>query len=122
MGGGEHTFNKGTGVYSGIAESAQPPKFIMRYYSKTVKQRIKSGPNTPGLELARLAILRAISIKEIAYLLGASRMTVYNWFSGGTITNAYRPRVTQLVSILKTAPDNDAAWSTACMTFHPQEH
>ena len=92
----------------------------MRYYSKIVKQRVKAGPNTPGLELARLAILRDISIKEIAYLLGASRMTVYNWFSGGKITNAYQQRVTQLVNILKTAPTNDAAWSKACEAFHPE--
>jgi predicted transcriptional regulator len=86
----------------------------MKYYSALIKQRVKAGPNTLGLQLARLAILRGISIKEIAYLLGASRMTVYNWYSGKNITNAYIPRVKQLINIFKTAPDGDAAWETAC--------
>jgi hypothetical protein len=89
----------------------------MRYYSVTIKQRVKTGPNTLGLQLARLAILRGISIKEIAYLLDAARMTVYNWFSGKAVTNAYRVKVTQLINILKAAPDGDAAWSTACQQF-----
>ena len=86
----------------------------MKYYSALIKQRVKAGPNTLGLQLARLAILRGISIKEIAYLLGASRMTVYNWYSGKKITNAYIPRVKQLINIFKTAPNGDAAWETAC--------
>ena len=86
----------------------------MRYYSPTIRQRVKSGPNTIGIQLARLAILRGISIKEIAYVIGASRMTVYNWYSGKQVTNAYIPRVKQLINIFKTAPDGDAAWETAC--------
>lgn len=89
----------------------------MRYYSNTIKQRVKTGPNTLGLQLARLAILRELSIKEIAYLLGTARMTVYNWFGGGTVTQSYRTQVTQLINILKTAPDSDAAWSRACTHF-----
>ena len=91
----------------------------MKYYSALIKQRVKAGPNTLGLQLARLAILRGISIKEIAYLLGASRMTVYNWYSGKKITNAYVPRVKQLINIFKTARTSDAAWETACsqLTF-----
>ena len=90
----------------------------MRYYSASIKQRVKTGPNTVGLQLARLAILRGISITEIAYLLGAARMTVYNWFDGKSVTNAYTDRVQQLITILKAAPDGDAAWSTACKEFN----
>lgn len=100
-----------------LPASVRPPPITMRYYSKTVKQRVKAGPNTTGLQLARLALLREISVAEIAYILGAARMTVYNWYSGKPITNAYRPSVTQLITILKTAPDNGAAWSTACKHF-----
>ncbi len=55
---------------------------------------------------------------EIAYILGASRMTVYNWYSGKKITNAYSPSVLQLIKLLKAAPDGDAAWSTACKHFN----
>lgn len=89
----------------------------MRHYTPKIKARVKAGPNTVGLQLARLALLRSISVMEIAYLLGASRMTIYNWYSGKQVTNAYVPSVTQLISILKTAPDDSAAWSTACKHF-----
>ena len=89
----------------------------MRHYTPKIKARVKAGPNTVGLQLARLAILRSISVMEIAYLLGASRVTVYSWYSGKQITNAYVPSVTQLISILKSAPDDGAAWSTACKHF-----
>jgi hypothetical protein len=89
----------------------------MRYYSNTLKQRVKAGPNTLGLQLARLAVLRELSVKEIAFLLGTARMTVYNWFGGGTVTQSYRAQVTQLINILKTASDSDVAWSKACKQF-----
>jgi predicted transcriptional regulator len=90
----------------------------MRYYSNNIKQRVKAGPNTIGLELARLAIAKDISIREIAYILGAARMTVYNWYSGKSVTNAYTDRVNQLINILKAAPNGDVAWSTACQKFN----
>ena len=90
----------------------------MKYYSALIRQRVKSGPSTLGIQLARLAISREISVQEIAQLLGASRVTVYNWFAGKRITNAYVPRVKLLVQILKTARDNTAAWEQACQLMH----
>lgn len=90
----------------------------MRYYSNTIKQRVKAAPDTIGSQLARHAISKDISIREVAYLIGAARMTVYNWYSGKAVTNAYTARVEQLINILKAAPDGDAAWSTACQTFN----
>jgi transcriptional regulator with XRE-family HTH domain len=92
----------------------------MRYYSHRVTARVKAGPNTLGLQLARLAILRGLSVKEVAYLLGAARMTVYNWYSGKQVTNAYTDRVQQLINILKAASNGDAAWSAACKHFNRQ--
>ena len=86
----------------------------MRYYSAAIRQRVKQGPATVGTRLARAAMLRKLSVQEIAYLVGASRATVYNWYAGGTVANAYQERVTQLSKILTTAASTDAAWSTAC--------
>lgn len=93
----------------------------MKYYSKDVKQRIKTGPNTTGLQLARLAIKQELSLREIAYIIGTARMTVYNWTNGRGVTNAYRPSVDKLIEILKAAPNSDAAWSTAC-TYFKRKH
>lgn len=90
----------------------------MRYYSPTIRQRVKAGPNTLGIQLARHAIRMDLSIKEVSHLVGASRMTVYNWYNGRAVTNAYQPRVKQLIEILKTAPSSDAAWSTACQIMN----
>ncbi len=90
----------------------------MRHYSNTVKQRVKTGPNTAGLQLAREAVRLDLSIIKIAQLAGASRMTVYNWFSGRGVTNAYKARVQDIINTLKAAPDRDAAWSTACKKFN----
>ena len=93
----------------------------MKYYSKEIKQRIKAGPNTIGLTLARLALKQELSLREIAYIIGASRMTVYNWTKGRGVTNAYVPSVEKLINILKTAENSDAAWSTAC-TYFKRKH
>ena len=73
----------------------------MRYYSPTTKQRVKEGPRTLGLQLARLAIKHNISIFEIAQRIGTARQTVYNWYSGHAVSNAYKQRVQELVSELK---------------------
>lgn len=94
----------------------------MRNYSKAIKQRVKAGPNTPGLQLARAAVKHEISIQDIASLLGTARMTVYNWYNGGNVANAYRSRVQELINILKAAPDKDVAWSTACETLKPKSN
>jgi len=90
----------------------------MRYYSPTVRKRIKTGPSTVGKQLARLALQREFSVIEIAKCTGASRQTVYNWAAGRGVTNAYLPRVNILIKILKTARDYDAAWSAACQAFN----
>lgn len=45
-------------------------------------------------------------------------MTVYNWYAGKSVTNAYMSPVKELIQILIAAPDGDAAWSTACKKFN----
>jgi transcriptional regulator with XRE-family HTH domain len=75
--------------------------FTMSYHSKT-RHTLRCGPNTIGVRLGRLAIRKGVSVMQIASKTGASRATVYNWFAGGAVSNAYRTAVTQLLAELKT--------------------
>jgi DNA invertase Pin-like site-specific DNA recombinase len=74
----------------------------MPYHSK-IKTKVKIAPRTLGVCLGRLAIRKKVSVQEIATKTGASRTTVYNWFSGGGVTNAYKERVQALLQELKNA-------------------
>lgn len=75
----------------------------MPYFQKTkdgVRGRI--GANAPlGLRLAKAAIRREYSVANIARRTGASRATVYSWFAGRGVTNAYKTLVTDLIKELK---------------------
>ena len=75
--------------------------YPMRYYSPTIKQRVKSGPNTIGIQLARLAVKHDYSVVEIATMTGASRQTVYNWYAGHKVSNAYAAHVRKLIEHIK---------------------
>lgn len=44
----------------------------------------KSGRNDIGAELARVCIKANLPAKHVATVLGATRMTVYNWFRGSS--------------------------------------
>lgn len=90
----------------------------MRPYSLAIRQRIRTAPKTFGTKLARLALRRQFSVLHVAACTGATRTTVYNWYSGKGVTPAYRQRVTQLIDILTAAEDGAAAWSTACSVFN----
>lgn len=72
----------------------------MPYHSNT-RQLLKHAPSTLGVRLGRLAIRKKVSVQEIAAKTGASRTTVYNWFSGGGVTNAYKDRVQALITELQ---------------------
>ena len=89
----------------------------MRYYSPDVKQRVKLRPRTLGRRLAMAAVKKEVSVLQLAYLLGASRGTIYNWYAGKDVTNAYKSRVSSLINILTAAPTPEAAWSQACLHF-----
>lgn len=49
-----------------------------------------------------MAVRKKVSVQEIATKTGASRTTVYNWFAGGGVTNAYKDRVLALIQELQT--------------------
>lgn len=71
------------------------------YHQKT-KQRLKAAPPTLGARLGRLAINKGLSVQQVATKTGASRTTIYSWFAGGGVTNAYKTAVEQLISELRT--------------------
>jgi len=75
----------------------------MPYFQKTKDGvRGKPGANAPlGVRLAKLAVRREFSVANIARKTGASRATVYSWFAGRGVTNAYKALVTDLITELK---------------------
>ncbi len=75
----------------------------MRYYSDTIRQRVKARPKSLGATLLRHAIARDVSILDLTKCLGTSRQTLYNWASGHEVSNAYQQRVRDMIQKLKTA-------------------
>lgn len=73
----------------------------MPYHSNT-RLHLRTAPSTLGVRLGRLAVRKKVSVQEIATKTGASRTTVYNWFAGGGVTNAYKDRVLALIQELQT--------------------
>jgi hypothetical protein len=78
-------------------------------YSDTIKQTTKMAPKTLGNQLGRWAINLDFPVIEIAKFTGATRQTVYNWFSGTDVTPAYRMRVQSLLNILSTSHSAEEA-------------
>ena len=68
----------------------------MTYQAKT-KALVKAAPRTLGVRLAKLAIKHNVSVQEVSAITGASRVTVYSWFSGGGVTNSYRAAIKALI-------------------------
>ena len=63
---------------------------------------MKSTNKNLGLVLRKQAHRKKFSVIKVAAFTGASRTTVYSWFAGGGVTNAYRPVVTALIESLKS--------------------
>ncbi len=78
-------------------------------YSDKIKETISRAPKTLGNQLGRWAVHLDLPVMKIADYTGATRQTVYNWFSGTDVTPAYRERVTQLLSILRTCTTAEEA-------------
>lgn len=74
----------------------------MPYHANT-KATIKLTAKTLGSQLGRLAIKKNLSVQNIAQITGASRTTVYSWFAGKGITNAYRHTVADLINKLRVS-------------------
>lgn len=78
-------------------------------YSPTVKAAVAASPKTLGNKLGRWAIQLDFPVTKIAKYTGATRQTVYNWFSGTEVTNAYRDRVQALLTILSSSTTAEEA-------------
>jgi len=86
-------------------------------YSQKLIDEVAAAPKTLGNQLGRWAIHRDFSVLRVAHITGASRQSVYNWFSGGEIFVAYRPIAEALIQILKANVDPDVAYDEACKAF-----
>lgn len=88
-------------------------------YSQKIIEIINEAPDGLGTDLGRWAVRRDVSIQRVSQLIGASRQTVYNWFTGTTdVTPAYQERVAQVIAVLKKTSQTDDAWRILCTTFN----
>jgi hypothetical protein len=72
-------------------------------YSDAVKKATAAAPKTLGNQLGRWAVHLDFPVTSIAKYTGATRQTVYNWFNGTDVTNAYKDRVKALLNILQSS-------------------
>jgi len=89
-------------------------------YSTTTIYAINRGSRNLGNTLGRLAIAIDFSVLRIAKATGATRQTVYNWMVGGDVLSPYRPRVEQLIEILRNSNSAEEAWENTCAAFNLQ--
>lgn len=87
-------------------------------YSQKIIDLVKSSPKTPGNQLGRWAIHLDFPVTKIAYALGVTRQTVYNWFGGKDVFVAYQNRVDLLVKIMSTSNTADEAWRKICREYN----
>ena len=90
-------------------------------YRKHVRDAVQTGDNSLGPRLGRAAVRLGFSVIRVATATGATRATVYSWFYGNEVSNAYRKAVTRLINILSDAPTAAVAWSHACQAFQIHE-
>lgn len=88
-------------------------------YQRKIVETINEAPESLGTELGRWAVRRDISMMRIAIITGASRQTVYNWFTGATeVTPAYQERVAKTLEIIKGTSQTQDVWRILCNTFN----
>jgi transcriptional regulator with XRE-family HTH domain len=70
-------------------------------YHTTTKALVQTPSRALGTRLGKAAIKKGLSVCQIALITGASRTTIYSWFAGNTVTNAYRRPVKDLLNKLQ---------------------
>jgi AcrR family transcriptional regulator len=96
---------------------ASAPFNIMAYSIKTI-ETIQKAPRSLGNKLGRWAIYYEIPVAQVAQLMGASRQTVYHWFTGSsTVAAAYQANAQRLLDIFESAGNAQDAWRNACQAF-----
>lgn len=87
-------------------------------YSQKIIDAVAAAPKSPGTRLGRWAIHLDLPVTKIAYALGVTRQTVYNWFLGKTeVFVAYQDRVDFLLQIMQTSRSADEAWRKICQAY-----
>lgn len=86
-------------------------------YSESIRYEVSKAPKTIGNQLGRWAIHIDFPVMKIAQATGATRQTVYNWFKGGEVLQAYKNNVNTLIKILQSSPNAEDAWRKTCKTF-----
>ena len=89
-------------------------------YSQKIIDAVAAAPKTPGNQLGRWAIHLDFPVTKIAYALGVTRQTVYNWFMGNDVFVAYQNRVELLLKIMQSAKTADEAWRKICQEYNLQ--
>jgi predicted DNA-binding protein YlxM (UPF0122 family) len=87
-------------------------------YSQKIIDDVTNTPKTLGNQLGRWAIHLDFPVTKIAYALGVTRQTVYNWFTGTEVFVAYRGRVELLLKIMQTSSTADEAWRKICKEYN----
>jgi hypothetical protein len=87
-------------------------------YSQKIIDLVNSSPKTPGNQLGRWAIYLDFPVTKIAYALGVTRQTVYNWFEGKDVFIAYQDRVNLLLKIMSSSATADEAWRKICKLYN----
>jgi hypothetical protein len=87
-------------------------------YSQKIRTSIDLAPKTMGSKLGKWAVVLDFSVSRVSIATGATRQTVYNWFSGGEVTPAYRERVQTLIDLMASSSTADEAWRKVCQHFN----
>ena len=87
-------------------------------YSEKLKQRVEQAPRTLGNQLGRWAIHHDVSAQKLALVTGATRQTVYNWFTGSDVTPAYRDVAKVVLTTLINSQTGEDAWRALCQQFN----
>lgn len=87
-------------------------------YSHKIRAALEAAPKTLGTKLGKWALILDFPVAKVSIVTGATRQTVYNWFSGQEVSSAYSERVQQLLDILATSSTADEAWEKACSHFN----
>jgi predicted DNA-binding protein YlxM (UPF0122 family) len=86
-------------------------------YSDKIVDLVARSPKNLGGTLGRWAIHLDFPVTKIAYALGVTRQTVYNWFEGKDVFVAYQNRVEFLTKIMSTSKTADEAWRRICKEY-----
>ena len=98
--------------------SLSPAFWINMAYSPRIIALVKHAPKTLGSKLGRWAVHLDFPVTKIAYALGVTRQTVYNWFEGKDVFVAYQNRVELLTKIMASSATADEAWRRICKEYN----